>query len=657
MLSDSIETIKGIGAKYQKILKGNNIYTKEDLIRFIPKSYNVYKLCDLNSINDDINVTVEGFMLSSVGIIQKMKAAIFSIFASYKKIKVLAFGMDFLRFKLKKGMKYTFFGLYRPKEETIYLKEVFYDEFSEFIEPIYPINISNKILQKAIKTIFDNETIDLCDNMPLFIQNKYGFKNYNEYLKTSHMPNCELDILSTYKRTKYTTYLEYSLRLELLRYYYDTYKKEPKRFDYNKVLEFINSMPFELTKDQMDAVIKICEEMKSSHLLNRLVQGDVGSGKTIVAFIALYANYLSGYMGALMVPSEVLSAQHYEKACALFNPLGLNVRLLNSTLKVSERKKILSELNEGKIDILIGTHSLFSDDVKYNKLGLVVIDEQHRFGVMQRQALINKGIQVDSLFLTATPIPRTLGISRFMDLDITSIHTKPSNRHDVLTRVCRCDDLEFICKAIYKNVSKGHQVFIVVPLIMESVDDNLYTIDKAISMLTPYLPNVRFETLYGSMKNKDEIMQRFKNHLFDVLVSTTVIEVGIDIRNATLMIIYNADRFGLSTLHQLRGRVGRNDLICGCILASNKDNERLKVMESTYDCFTLSEMDLKMRGAGDILGESQSGFINNNIYNDIDTFNMAKEDSKILYQMYLNGDKEKIVEDIINDKNKINKLN
>ena len=300
---------------------------------------------------------------------------------------------------------------------------------------------------------------------------------------------------------------------------------------------------------------------------------------------------------------------------------------------------------------------MFSLDVNYNKLGLVVIDEQHRFGVMQRQALINKGIHTDSLFLTATPIPRTLGISRFADLDITTIETKPQNRHDVLTKVCRCTDLEFICKAIYKNVSKGHQVFVVVPLIEESVDDDIYTIERALDELKPHLDSVRFETLHGSMKNKDEVMERFKNHEFDVLISTTVIEVGIDIRNATLMIIYNADRFGLSTLHQLRGRVGRNDLISGCILASNKDNERLSIMESTYDCFKLSELDLKMRGAGDLLGVSQSGFIKDNIISDIDTFNMAKADAHELYLAYLNGDKSDIVRGVIENENEINKLN
>ncbi len=657
MLSNDIKEIKGIGTKYEKILKEKGINKVEDLIRFTPKSYNIYKISNVLDIDFEMNVTINGMVISSVGLISRMKAAVFSIESCNQKIKVVGFGMDYLRFKLKKGLEYTFFGLYRPNERTLYLKNVFFDDFKEYIEPIYPINISNKILQKLIFDVFKANKPVLNDILPKSIRDKYNLMEYNDYIYKSHFPKCEDDVARTSYRRRYEAYLLYNIRLESLRYYYDTYRKEPKIFDYNKVLELIRGLSFKLTDDQMNAVNVILSEMRGEHPLNRLIQGDVGSGKTIVAFIALYANYLSGYVGAMMVPSEVLSYQHYAKALSLFESYGIRVELLNSSIKASKRKEILRDLNDGKIDIIIGTQSLFSLDVNYNKLGLVVIDEQHRFGVMQRQALINKGIHTDSLFLTATPIPRTLGISRFADLDITTIETKPQNRHDVLTKVCRCTDLEFICKAIYKNVSKGHQVFVVVPLIEESVDDGIYTIERALDELKPHLDSVRFETLHGSMKNKDEVMERFKNHEFDVLISTTVIEVGIDIRNATLMIIYNADRFGLSTLHQLRGRVGRNDLISGCILASNKDNERLSIMEGTYDCFKLSELDLKMRGAGDLLGVSQSGFIKDNIISDIDTFNMAKADAHELYLAYLNGDKSDIVRGVIENENEINKLN
>ena len=657
MLSDNIGLIKGIGTKYQRILHDMGIDSKEDLIRFLPKKYNVYKICDVRDIKEEISITVEGMLISSIAIISKMKAATFSIASSNERIKVIGFGMDYLRFRLKKGESYTFFGLYRPYEKTLYLKEIFYDEFSEFIEPVYPIKISNKVLQKIIAEVFKSENVMLSDDMPKSIEKKYGFLDYNRLLFMAHFPKNEADIDAVYKRESYYSYLKYNLRLELLRYYYDTYNKEPKKFDYNKVLDLIRGLKYKLTSSQLDAIEIIFKGMRSNHVLNRLIQGDVGSGKTIVALIALYANYLSGYMGALMVPSEVLSYQHYIKAMELLEPYGLRIALLNSTLKVSQRRKVLEALKNNEVDIVIGTQSLFSDDVIYSNLGLVVIDEQHRFGVLQRQRLINKGIHADSLFLTATPIPRTLGISRFADLDITSLKEKPSNRKEVLTKVCRCDDIEFICKAIYKNVSKGHQVFVVVPLIEESVDSNLYTIDRALSELKPHLDGVSFEVLHGSMKNKEEIMTDFKNHKFDVLVSTTVIEVGIDISNATLIIIYNANRFGLSTLHQLRGRVGRNELISGCILASNEDNERLSLMEKTPDCFELSEMDLKLRGAGDILGVSQSGFMKRSIINDLDTFNKAKEDAKELYKSYLAGNNDEMIENIINSENEINKLN
>ena len=500
------------------------------------------------------------------------------------------------------------------------------------------------------------EEILFADELPISLKNKYNILDYKTYLYRAHFPKNEDEIKSVYQRTLYEAYLKYNIRIESLRYYYDTYKKEPKIFDYNKILDFIGKLKFKLTSDQMDAVTQILLELRSNRIENRLIQGDVGSGKTIVAIIALYANYLAGYMGALMVPSEVLSYQHYNNIKNYLAEYGIRIELLNSTIKQSERKQIISKLDNNEIDILVGTHSLFNEDLKYHNLGLVVIDEQHRFGVLQRQNLINKGINSDSLFLTATPIPRTLGISRFLDLDITSIKTKPEDRKKIMTKIVRCDDLEFIAKAIYKNVSKGHQVFVVVPMVLESVDDDIYTIDRAYDELTRVLKDVKFKTLHGSMKNKEEIMNQFKNKEFDCLISTTVIEVGIDIKNATLIVIYNAERFGLSTLHQLRGRVGRNDLISGCILASNKDNMRLKVMEETNDCFTLSDYDLKMRGFGDIFGISQSGFKSFDIEDEL-IFGDAKNDAKQLYNDYIIGNHTKIVERIILDKNKINKLN
>ncbi len=655
MLTDNIEEIKGIGQKYKNVLNNAGIYTKKDLILLAPTSYNIYKKIDINTISFDMNITIDILVEGALTTISKVKCLLFYATSNAKRIKVMAFGMDYLRYKLKKGFKYTIFGLYKPLENTFYLKQLFNDDFKEFIEPVYSIKISNKILGKAIKGVFD-ESIDIKTDIPESILKKNNIEDYNKFLYDMHFPNDEKDISKITYVNDYLKYLEYNVRLVCLKYYYDTFIKKPKDIDSNKIEEFISKLEFELTKDQREAIFDTIKDMKSNHLLNRLIQGDVGSGKTIVAFTALYANYLSGYMGCLMVPSEVLSVQHYQKALKLFEKYNIRIRLLNGDIRRSERAILKEDIKNGNVDILIGTHALFSDDIVYNNLGLVVIDEQHRFGVMQRQALINKGIMADSLFLTATPIPRTLGISKCLDLDISTITTRPLDRKKILTKVVKTKDEDFIINAIQKNVSKGHQIFIVTPLILESVNEELYTIDKVVEIIKNRLPNVKIGTLNGAMKNKDCVMDKFARHEFDVLISTTVIEVGIDISNATLMIIYNAERFGLSTLHQLRGRVGRNNLICGCILVSDKDSNRLSIMESCDDCFTLSEMDLKIRGYGEILGFNQSGFKKLKI-DDEKAFIESREDARRLYQEYLEGSNSKYVSSIIDLENKVNKLN
>ena len=655
MLSDGIDIIKGVGAKYKKILNDKNIFTKKDLISFLPTSYNIYKKVNVEDIKEDENITIEGVVLTSVTIIGKMSCALFYISSSKGKIKVMAFGMDYLRYKIKKGMTITLFGLYKVEEKTLFLKEIFYDGVKEFIEPIYSINISNKILVKAIKSIFD-ENNTILSPLPLNILDKLGIKDYTKFLYDAHFPQNVGMVNDVTYINYYLKYLEYNLRLETLRYYYDTFVKKEKVINEVQIKEFINNLDFELTSDQNTAISEIINDMSSNRLLNRLVQGDVGSGKTIVSFIALYANYLAGYMGALMVPSEVLSKQHYDKALKLFEKYNIKVRLLNGSIKKSERNKLKEDIAKGNVDIVIGTHALFSQDIIYNNLGLVVIDEQHRFGVMERQTLINKGYMVDSLFLTATPIPRTLGISKYLDLDISTIKNKPSDRKKVLTKIVKTSDEDFIINAIKKNVLKGHQVYVVTPLIEQSSDENLYDIDKVYKIISSKIPDIRIGFLNGGMKDKDLVMSKFQAREFDVLISTTVIEVGIDIKNATLIVIYNADRFGLSTLHQLRGRVGRNEFICGCLLVSNKDSERLSIMEECSDCFKLSEMDLKIRGYGEILGVLQSGFKKFKI-NDEKAFEDSKEDAKVMYKNYLEGNKDPYVLQIINEENNVNKLN
>lgn len=661
MLDDKVDLIKGIGLKYQRILYENNIETKRDLLFFLPKRFIDYKVEDPNEIHEDITTTIKGVVDSNLASIKfrSSGALLFYIISNNKRIKVLAFGMEYLRYKIKKGHYYAFFGAYKAASAELYIKNVFDENFKEFIEPVYPIKIANSYIMKFISEIYQEHPM-VEDKIPEYLLEKRNLLDINTYLYKSHFPNDLEDVSFVSRRYKYETYLNYNLRLNALRYYYDISKKEAKDFSYNKILELIRSLPYKLTDGQNKALYDVFSDMRSKRLMNRLIQGDVGSGKTIIAFIALYANYLAGFQGALMVPSEVLSNQHYDKILALLSQCSLKIGLLNSGVKSSEKKKIYKGIESGEIDILIGTQSLIQDGIMFNKLGLVVIDEQHRFGVRERQELINKGIKCDSLFLSATPIPRTLGISKYADLDITTVETMPSNRKRVLTKVCNISDDEFICKAIYKNVMKNHQVFVVVPVINESNLDGIIDVNEAYERLSKHLPDVRFKILHGGMKSseKNQIMQDFKNHNFDCLISTTVIEVGIDIKNATLMVVYNAERYGLATLHQLRGRVGRNDLNCGCILATDKEMcERLKIMEETYDCFKLAEEDLALRGPGDLLGSSQSGFVGLNILNDMDIFKEAQEDALELYKKYENGNAYKLVSDILENNNENNKLN
>ena len=364
--------------------------------------------------------------------------------------------------------------------------------------------------------------------------------------------------------------------------------------------------------------------------MNRLIQGDVGSGKTIVAIIALYINYLSGYQGALMAPTEVLATQHFENIKKYIK--GANIEILSGSTKKSEKKKIVNRLQNKEIDILIGTHSLFSDDVIYNNLGLVITDEQHRFGVNQRASLKNKGITPDILYLSATPIPRTYALTIYGDMDISNIKTIPSGKKEIITILKKNSEIKDVLQMMLDEIKKKHQIYVIAPLAMESDNTDLEDVNALYEKMNKALGKVcKIGLMTGKMnsKDKDEVMDKFKNKEIDILVSTTVIEVGVDVKNATMIVIFDSFQFGLSTLHQLRGRVGRNDMQSYCILISDKEVSRLKIMTSTTDGFKISEEDFNIRGSGDLFGIKQSGdmaFKLANIKRDYQLFLKVKED-------------------------------
>ena len=372
-------------------------------------------------------------------------------------------------------------------------------------------------------------------------------------------------------------------------------------------------------------------DLKSDKRMNRLLQGDVGSGKTIVAFILAYAVKNCGYQSALMAPTEALASQHYNNAIKLFNNEDFNIALLTGSTTLKDKKKIYEDLENGNIDFLIGTHSLINDNVKLNNLGLIITDEQHRFGVNQRLKLKNKHGYPDVLLMSATPIPRTYALMLYGDTDISSIKTMPNGRMPVKTILKKTDELKDVLDGIYKELKNKRQVYVISPMIEENCDTdytNVYDLEHKFKLA---FKNYTVKVLHGKMKNeeKEKIMDDYKNGLIDILISTTVIEVGIDVKNATVIVIFDADRFGLSTLHQLRGRVGRNNVQSYCYLISDKDKERLNIMTYENDGFKISEADFKLRGEGDLFGNRQSGALQfklSNIKKDLDLFLKVKKD-------------------------------
>ena len=366
--------------------------------------------------------------------------------------------------------------------------------------------------------------------------------------------------------------------------------------------------------------------------MNRLLQGDVGSGKTIVAIISLYINYLAGLQGVFMAPTEILANQHYDNVISIFKDLNINVALLTGSIKAKERKEILTKLESGDIDILIGTHALFSNDVIYKNLGLVITDEQHRFGVNQRSNLNNKGINPDILYLSATPIPRTYAIILYGDMDISSIRVMPREKRTIKTTLTNSKNIKSVLDTIYQELKNKHQIYVVAPLIEDDEEDSDSVTNLKDKFAKAFSKVAKIDILHGKMttEEKDKVMHDFKEGKIDILISTTVIEVGVDVKNATVMVIFEAFRFGLSQLHQLRGRIGRNELDNYCILISDKETERLNILTQTDDGFKISEEDFKLRGAGDIFGLRQSGQIGFNLADETRDFNIllrANEDA------------------------------
>ena len=622
-----------IGPKTFEILKKLGINTISDLINLFPKKYLDFNITEL--IDGDVFVSGTVFSDAKNTFVKKnMTYTSFDVLVNGKVIKVTIFNRTFLSPKIKEGTQIFIDGKYEERNEKIVATNIYFSITENTFEPIYDIDgIPSKSLKKAILNTIDDYKDYIYETLPKFIIEKYNLLNIVDAYNLVHNPSNRLDIDNAYKRFKYEEFLTFELKLQYIRLLNKNEKKTPKKWDINVIRDFIKTIPFEFTDAQKRVTNEIYKALKSDYPMNRLVQGDVGSGKTIIASLAIYAVALDGYEACLMAPTEVLAYQHYENLTALFKDTKIKVGLLTSGIKGKKRIELLDKIKNHEIDVIIGTHALFTEDIIYDNLGLVITDEQHRFGVNQRKMLREKGFNPDVLYLTATPIPRTLAISLFGDMDLSIIDELPKGRKEIKTKVVLEDNIEACFSFVEKEIENEHQIYVISPLIEESKKLDLHDVGDTFNIFKERFPNYKIEVLHGKMKQneKDEILQRFKNQEFQILISTTVIEVGIDNPNATVIMIFNAERFGLSQLHQLRGRVGRGEAESYCFLVTNNiDAKRLKIIESTTDGFKLAEEDLKLRGPGDFFGLRQSGlpyFKFGNLITDFKSIEKAKNDA------------------------------
>lgn len=609
-----LEDIKGIGPKSLLALKALNLYTKDDVINYFPYRYNVYTPVKLRECSEGDTCTITGYVESAAKVFfirKNLNKLSFAFNTGSELVNVTIFNRAYLKPNIRIKSYISVIGKYNRKSNTFMASDIKLTPITKtVIEPVYHLNqgIKRNNFKKLVDEILDN-TVEIKSNVPDYLIEKYNFINKKEAVTNVHKPK---DINSLKKADLHLIYEElFTFMLKV------SYLKEKsasdgkfniKSFDEDKVNNFISSLPFNLTDGQMQAVSDIKADFLSKKKMNRLILGDVGSGKTIVSFIALYMNMLAGYQGVLMAPTEILAVQHFNNMKSLFGD-KLNIQLLTSSTKKGERNKILQNLKNGDAQVLIGTHSLLNDELVYNNLGLVITDEQHRFGVNQRQTLQEKGKDVDVLYMSATPIPRTLALTIYGDMDITEIRTKPGGRKEIITKIFKNSELKNVLEKMLDEIKAGHQIYVVAPLIDDEEDEKMNVTSLKDKFDVAFNGMVPTGLLHGKMKpnQKDEVMNSFKNGDTKILISTTVIEVGVDVKNATMMVIFNAERFGLATLHQLRGRVGRNDMQSYCYLISDYDAERLKVLEESNDGFYISEQDFKLRGGGDIFGIRQSG--------------------------------------------------
>ena len=634
-----LSDIKGVGPKMLGNLKTLNINNMEDLLSYYPYRYDIFEPINLdenyNGERVAINVIAETTATTAF-IKRNFNKLQFRCNHNNKTMYAVIFNRAFLKPHIVIGKTITLVGKYDIKKNTFICDDIKLTPLEK--KEIIPIYHTKKDIKNSeLRKIMENAIIDNAASynyVPSEFIEKYNMISKKQALRMIHLPHNFEEIKKASFYLKYEELFLFMFKIGYMKKDNENIKKEEKHFNDEDITKFINSLPFSLTDSQNEALDLILKDLKSNNKMNRLVLGDVGSGKTVISFISMYANYLSGYQSVLMAPTEVLARQHFESAINYFKDSKINIEILVGSMTKKEKETVKEKLIRGDIDILIGTHAIIEESVIFYRLGLVITDEQHRFGVKQREILKSKGEVPDALYMSATPIPRSYALTLYGDLDVSFITHKPGGRKEIITKLKKFSELKEVLSHILEEIKQGHQVYVVASLIDDNEELDLKSVETLKEKFNLAFQNkIPIEILHGKLKQKekDEIMARFKNNETKILISTTVIEVGVDVKNATIMVIFDADRFGLATLHQLRGRVGRNSLESYCYLISDKESERLKVLEESNDGFHISEKDLELRGEGDLFGIRQSGvktFKIANLKNDLKIMLQAKSDSK-----------------------------
>ena len=659
-----VSDLKGVGIKTAAALGGLGIYSIYDLLYYFPFRYDELQTIPLDQIMDGQKVMLKGIVATPAFVTRfgyKKSRLSFKMRIDHDVVMVNFFNQPWLIEKIEVGKEVAIYGKYNISRQSLAaFKFIAAKENDSGMAPIYSVNrhLKQKKLVDLINLALADYLTGVDDVVPVSIRKKYHLLNESDVIQKMHHPQNATESQVAKRSAIFREFFIFQAELAQLTEVNPRNKGFAKKYDLSAVAKLTKSLPFDLSTDQKNVINEIFADMFSPIQMHRLLQGDVGSGKTIVAVYALFAAVTAGFQAALMVPTEILASQHFKKIDELLRPLGVRCALLTGSTKSMERREINMELADGTINVVIGTHALIQNTVIFKNLGLVIIDEQHRFGVNQRQSLINKGNLPDILAMTATPIPRTLALTVYGNMAISEIRHLPAGRKKVVSSWKTSTQMDQVYQLMREQLAQGYQIYAVTPLITESEALDLKNAEQLYAKLSQDFPEEKVVLLHGQMpgNKKDKIMAEFAAGNINILVTTSVIEVGVDVANANMMVIYNADRFGISQLHQLRGRIGRGKTQSYCIFLADPNTQagkaRMKIVASTTDGFKLAEEDLKMRGEGDLFGKAQSGlpeFQVGDVVNNYDTMVVAQKEARKLIKNdpFLQNSENKTLKEVL----------